>query len=234
MQRLVKFTLICACLGTTFAETQTVARPTTLQDALRAGTVVATIVGTGASSGDSVRVALQKTPSAGPGPLTLTIPRGSVLMNHSRGYQNMVVARVRGRDSGGLLFTPQETMVVQGKDPVTYLLSAYCANFFEENPTKNTSFDIHDSKPMLACLVNRGRPLSINALQAAVWMYTDGIPLSRMKTKFNVTFEDWESASKIFHQCEAESLSKQAAPAKTHNSMPDPVGSIVRGMTGRK
>ncbi|MBI1738476.1 MAG: hypothetical protein HYR58_04435 [Acidobacteria bacterium] len=120
------------------------------------------------------------------------------------------------------------------KNPVTYLVSAYCANFGKQNPTRTTSFNIDDPEPMLACLVNRGHPLSINALQAAVWMYTDGIPLSRMKEKFDVTAEDWDSALKVFHQCDKELLSKQKASGNTHNAIPDPVGNIVRGMTRRK
>lgn len=79
-QRLVAFTIALLMAVTLSAQTAPKSGgPVSLQSAAAAGKVEYTFNGTGASSGDSIRLKVKKAPSAGGGPITVTVPAGSVL-----------------------------------------------------------------------------------------------------------------------------------------------------------
>jgi len=175
--------------------------PVTLQSAARRGLVEYTFAGTGASSGDSVRLTVGKTPQASGRSLTLTVPAGSMLRSADAGSQSMVVSAVHGLDLGGGRIRPMSQIYLGGSTPVTVVLLAFCAEFEKENPSPGAAFTLEEPNPMLACIARQGRDLSIQAQQAAVWIQTDSITYEHMRQKFQVGPGDWTAAQGVVEHC---------------------------------
>ncbi len=174
----------------------------TLYRAIRDSWITATFVGTGASSGDAITVRVAKTQGAPPGRLALTVSPGAMLHSVSPGAQNMVVTGVRGRDLGDGRFTPESQIDVSGTDEVTYILSAYCAEFEKDNPSEGDTFVLVEARdPVLACIAIRGETLSLATAQAAVWMHTDQMTFSQMRERFEITEVEWADAESAFRSC---------------------------------
>jgi hypothetical protein len=165
-----------------------VSRPneSTLAAAIAAGKITARFSGTGGSSGDAMRVTIQKTAAAGPGTLTFSIPPGTLLRSSNASEQNMVIAGVRGRQVDAQRFTPQSQIVVTDAAPATYVLEAYCAEFHKGNPAASTAFTMTTADPVLSRILAEGkkRSLSTQAIQAAVWIATDKVTYEQMKGRF--------------------------------------------------
>ena len=174
----------------------------TLYQAIQDGAVSATFSGNGASSGDAVTLRIQKTASAPSGSLRLSVPPGSLLRSQDPSMQDMVVGAVRGRDQGDSTFIEEPEIVLSDSTPVTYILSAYCANFEKDNPSAENGFILVDAPdPVLACIVGEDAELSINAIQAAVWIQTDTTSFSQMSERFAVSDSEWTSANKVIERC---------------------------------
>jgi hypothetical protein len=174
----------------------------TIQQAVAAGKLVATIQGTGSSSGDSIKLKVRKGPTAGPEPVDATVPPGTKLASGGGGFQSMVVTGIAGEDAGGGFMRPASAIHVVG-DAVTYILAAFCAEFEKENPSETNTFTLGPPDPMAACLAREGSSLSVEAMQAAVWMYTDNITFTHMNEKFDITAKDWAAAQKVYNACRA-------------------------------
>jgi len=175
--------------------------PVTLQSAAAAGKVEYTFNGTGASSGDSIRLKVKKAPSAGSEPITVTVPPGSVLRSASAGAQSMVVSGVHGIDLGGGMIRPTSQINLSGTSPVTVILTAFCAEFEKDNPSSYTTFSLERPDPMLACIVRQSQNLSLSARQAAVWVYTDSISFSHISEKFPVTSGEFSAGESVVERC---------------------------------
>lgn len=160
-----------------------------------------TIRGTGGSSGDSIKVDVGKGPQAGPGPLTISVPPGTVLNNGNGGGQNMAVAGVVGRAISEYSYTPTSDIVVAESNPVTYILSAFCINFEKENPSSTDEFTVGQTDPVLACILGNSKNLSVPARQAAVWIYTDNVSYQHMSEKFPVSAQEYEQGRTLTNQC---------------------------------
>jgi len=174
---------------------------TTLAHASARGLVTVSVSGTGASSGDSVKVRVARRSKAGPGNLALTVPPGTRLASADAGAQNMVVAGVRGRMTGPSSYHPSSEIVVSGTTPATYLLEAYCADFERDNPSGDTRFSVGRPDPVLACILKRAAPLSVAGIQAAVWIHTDKVTYDHMSEKFPVSAADFRKAQAVVRQC---------------------------------
>ncbi len=174
------------------------AAPVTLQRAIETGKIDAELMGTGASSGDSIKLKVRKRAK---GPLTVTVPPGTMLRNSNGGEQDMVVSAVRGIDLGGGLIRPASRISLTSAAPVTVFLSAFCAAFERENPSPQSNFSVGPPDPQLACIARRAANLSVAAKQAAVWMYTDNISYGHMSQKFRVTQGDWSAAQGVVAAC---------------------------------
>lgn len=190
------------------------AAATTLQSAAARGLVEYSFEGTGASSGDSVRLKVKRSPRA-PDPLPITIPPGTILRSGGAG-QTMVVSVVRGIDVGGGFFQPTARLVLNGSAPVTAILSAFCAEFEKDNPSASTPFTLEPPDPTLACVLTRSRNLSVATQQAAVWMYTDHLTYQHMNEKFSVSPAEWAAAEPVVRACTA------AAPQAREQLRPSP------------
>src|SRR4051812_34752494 len=135
---IASLTLCLALVVNSFAQAgRASAAPVTLQQAIASGKINAEIMGTGASSGDSIKLKVQKRAK---GPVTVTVPPGTMLRNASGGEQDMVVSGVRGIDLGGGLIRPASRISLTGSSPVVVFLSAFCAAFEKENPSPSATF----------------------------------------------------------------------------------------------
>jgi hypothetical protein len=179
------------------------ANPTTpLPVAVATGKARVSIHGTGASSGDSVKIDVSKGPNAPPGEQILTIPPGTVLENSNSAGQGMVVAEVRGRVVSESMYEPASRIELAGKGVVTYILSAFCMEFEKENPSNTDSFDIRTPDPKLACILKNSSKLSVPTRQAAVWIHTDHVTYDQMSQKFPVTVEEFNQGQALVDRCQ--------------------------------
>ncbi len=185
-----------------------------LATALAAGKVTVRILGTGGSSGDAIKLVVTKTAKADPGPLSLTVARGTRLESQNASAQNMVVAGVRGRTVGGDSYVPTSEIDVSDKGSTTYVLEGYCMNFEKDNPSSNTKFSITPPDPVLAAILNEAEKLSTTAKQAAVWIHTDHASYAHVNAKFSVSKADWAAAEAIVKKCEALAKPEPAATPK--------------------
>jgi hypothetical protein len=160
-----------------------------------------TIRGTGGSSGDAIKVDVGKGPQAGPGPLTISVPPGTVLNNGNGGGQNMAIAGVVGREISEYSYTPASDIVVTESNPVTYVLSAFCINFEKENPSTTDEFTVGQTDPVLACILGGSKNFSVPTRQAAVWIYTDNVSYQHMSEKFPVSPQEYEQGRTLANQC---------------------------------
>ena len=173
----------------------------TLQTAVAESLVDAVVTGTGASSGDSVFLRIRKTPRSGATPLVVTVPGGTILRSSSAADQSMVVSGVRGVDLGGGMMRAASAAVLEGDGWVTVVLFAFCIEFSKDNPSSMTMFDVEEPNPTLACITTNARGLSVEAQQAAVWIFSDRMTFFRMGEKFDVGGAEWREAAQVAQQC---------------------------------
>ncbi len=173
-----------------------------LVSAVRQGEVHVHFEGTGASSGDAVKVWVAKTSKARPGTLRLAVPAGLELRSRDACCGSMVVARVAGRAVSDVSYVPSSVLIV-GNDPALYILNAYDTAFYSDNPSSNTEFELGRINDMLACIVRQGyrANASVASIQAAVWIYTDKVRYEQVVEKFAVTQSEWDSAQRLFTGC---------------------------------
>ena len=175
---------------------------TTLQEAIVDGLVAASFRGTGGSTGDVIQVRVQKTAAAGSAQLVLSVPAGSLLRNNDPSVQDMVIQRVQGRSTGDGRYVEEATIVLDDNSPATYILSAYCADFDEDNPSGASRFTLDAPQGgVYRCIVDTGADLSIGAVQAAVWMHSNGLSYAQMNERFEITRADWNSGQTVFQTC---------------------------------
>ena len=163
-----------------------------LADAVTSGKVGVRLLGTGGSSGDSVRITVSRTGASGED-LNLSVTPGTRLQSSDSSAQSMVIARVRGRVVDAIHFAPTDTIEVTAT-PATYILEAYCADFEKNNPSNSTRFSVRRVDPVLQRILEETSGLSIPAKQAAVWIYTDHVTYSHVNEKFRVSRSEWEAA----------------------------------------
>lgn len=178
----------------------------TLSTAISQRVVFAQFEGTGGSSGDVIRINIKKTEKAAPGMLVLTIPPGSLLRSSNPFEQSMVISSVRGKSVGVMSFLPETKIVLPNTELVTYILEAYCAEFEKDNPSATNTLRLGEIDPTLACVLAEGKRkmVSIQALQAAVWIVTDRLDRERIVQKFPVSLVDWQAAQRIVRHCKTQ------------------------------
>jgi hypothetical protein len=90
-------------------------------------------------------------------------------------------------------FIPANTIVLSNRKPVTYMLSAYRAEFNKNNPSVSSTFVLRSADPTLACVLREGkrRRLSLRSTQAAVWIQTDHASYDAVRQEFAIDPGDW-------------------------------------------
>jgi hypothetical protein len=172
-----------------------------LLTAIQTDAVRAEFIGTGGSSGDSVKVRVSKGRKATPGPHDYRVPPGSQLDSSDASAQGMTIMGVAGKDLGGLSYEPTSVITVPAKGSATYILTAFCSEFHKDNPSESTHFTLKSPSPVLACIARAGKQLPVPAYQAAVWMYTDNVSFSEVNEKFDVSRQEWAKGAAVYQQC---------------------------------
>jgi hypothetical protein len=114
----------------------------------------------------------------------------------------MVIQRVQGRATGNDMYVEATTIVLNDNNPATYIPSAYCVDFDEDNPSEASRFTLDaPQRAVYRCIVDTGADLSIGAVQAAVWMQSDGLSYDQMTERFEITRADWNSGQTVFQTC---------------------------------
>ena len=199
------------------ASSSAVAFPT-LQNAIASNRVTAEFKGNGGSSGDSVLAELAKDAQAGAEPLRTSLPAGSVLLSNDASVQNMMIAGVRGILQDGSRYRPGTRIVLTDSDSVVYVLAAYCMEFEKENPSQDTRFRLERPDPALERIAQLGASLTVPAMQAAVWMHTDGVTFDRMNQKLPISPEDWSAGEAVFLECRGPAgAMTNAEPTRSEN-----------------
>lgn len=174
----------------------------TLYQAIRNGWVTTTFVATGGSSGDVVKVRVAKTQLAPPGPLALTVSPGTMLVSLRPDGQNMIVSGLRGRDVGDGSYVSETQVVVPSAGEVTYVLSVFCAEFGQDNPSSGDRFLLVQAyDPVATCIADQLDALSVATAQAAVWMHTDQMTFGVMRERFEITEVEWDNAESAYRSC---------------------------------
>lgn len=124
-----------------------------LYEAMREGKVLAYFTATGSSSGDAIDLTIIKTPVAGYGTLTITVPPGLRLQNANGAWQSMVMSGVRGRLGGNRLVPDPVIRLSDAVPSATYLLSAYSAEFHKDNPSPNSQFTVEFPDSTTECIL---------------------------------------------------------------------------------
>jgi hypothetical protein len=115
----------------------------------------------------------------------------------------MVLGGVRAVVQSPNLYLPVSQVELSDYNPHTYILSAYCAEFFKDNPSTDSSFAVGTVDPILACILGEAlsQGLSVQAAQSAVWIYTDRVTLETVQHKFSVSPMDWSTANSVSQRC---------------------------------
>ena len=174
---------------------------TPLPVAIATGQVQVSIRGTGASSGDSIKLNIAKRPAAAAGPLEISVPPGTILSNGNSAGQNMVVGEVLGRMVSESSYIPASHIELSGKSAVDYALTAFCLNFEKDNPSDTDTFRAEEPDATLACIMKNSAQLSVAARQAAVWIHTDNINYAHMNRKFSVSAQEFSQGRDVVNGC---------------------------------
>ncbi len=125
-----------------------------------------------------------------------------MLRSSSANVQDMVILGVKGLDVGGEKYRPENEIVIVGDRPVTYVLSAACAEFNKDNPSEGTTFSLVESgDAVLACIATRSKDVNTSAAQAAVWMHTDKASYTRVNSRFSVSRDEWAAGAALLRSC---------------------------------
>lgn len=207
--------IIASALLSATALAQVASSPKTIPEAVAAGEVRVIFKSNGSSSGDSMTITVVKTAKAQAGTLVLSVPVGLRLDNASRTGQSMIVAGIQGRALNDGTYLREAKVTLPDNNPVTYLLAAYCGDFHKENPSPYSVFTLETANPTVSCILSeaRRRNLSVQATQAAVWIYTDHVSFEDINHKLLIIGADWDAASEVVAHClqnATQSLDSQA------------------------
>lgn len=185
-----------------------------LHEAAKRGLITYEVTGNGDSSGQSLKIKVQRTSSE---PIQVYVAPGTVFETGSKGVQSMVaksIARELGEavaeealqaaveaaldEKGVLLLADQSTH--------TLLVEAYCRDFELENPSGEDGFTASSVDGRAAALFEAAerQGLGIHATQAAIWM-DRGVTQADIAQKFEATPADFEAASRLLEQLPATS-----------------------------
>lgn len=203
MKSLLASMVVGTALVAAGAPASTARRQTVLpmQNAIATGSVRVVIRGTGASSGDSVLLTVTRTAKSPAGALVLSIPAGTLLRSTRDGYQDMVVMAVRGVWAGRGRFRPTSRVVVARSGSVTYVLSAYCIDGERTDPSSAVRFAVGPRDAGLACIGRESRGLTMPALQATIWMRSEGIDVEEVARRISLRDRDWDQAMGALRRC---------------------------------
>ncbi len=184
---------------------------TSLSDALALGYIQATISGTGSSTGDCINLHIRRLVDF---TVEIDVPVIGSMLTTSDDAQNMVIYKLQGI-SQGLTYIPTSTIKLTSSNEVTYLFSAYCLDSRKPNPQTSTTFTItgqatSDVIKILSILDSLSSNVAtIEAVQTAIWVVTDDIPLKELTSIFPAGARQIENAKTILTAASIDISQKQ-------------------------
>jgi len=184
---------------------------TSLSDALALGYIQATISGTGSSTGDCINLHIRRLVDF---TIEIDVPVIGSMLTTSDDAQNMVIYKLQGI-SQGLTYIPTSTIKLTSSNEVTYLFSAYCLDSRKPNPQTSTTFTISgqatsDVIEILSILDSLSSNVAtIEAVQTAIWVVTDDIPLKELTSIFPAGARQIENAKTILTAASIDISQKQ-------------------------
>ncbi|HLK09680.1 MAG TPA: hypothetical protein VKV30_17140 [Candidatus Angelobacter sp.] len=206
-------------------------RSMTLPGAVNAGLVRTSVWGTGASSGDSIKLKVTKTARAGGDSLSLSVPPGTQLASSDSSAQSMVIAGIMGRMIDENTYEPVSRIflsdsshrprirqprrsavlpvVLTGSNRGNAAISAESSGVYilEAYCTEFEKDNPSDSTKFSFGSVDRNlacildKSDSIQVKQAAIWIYTDGVTYTHLTQKFPLSSSEWQEAKSIIARC---------------------------------
>jgi hypothetical protein len=203
---------------------------TTIGAAVNAGLIRVSASGTGASSGGSIILEVEKTARAGSGSLDISVPPGTRLASSDPSAQNMVIAGVAARFNG-TSWEQTSRIFISDRALGPAIRESRRGNVFPVALSRNTSgnastaaqssgiylleaycTDFEKDNPSESTGFSLGgvdsnlacilnNAASIQVKQAAVWIYTDRATYSHLTQKFPLTGTEWQEARNIIARC---------------------------------
>lgn len=174
-----------------------------LHDAASKGLIRYEASGTGASSGASMLVAIQRITDDD---IDVYVVPGTVFQPSNGGVQKMVAWGVVGTmvDEKGPM-QPVTSMYLVDLKPHAFVLEAYCLNFDLNNPSFNDRFQpavaselsspqAIDIRSAQIIYEGKRRDLSAGGIQTAIWADRDHKTKHEIQTKFDATDEEMDQA----------------------------------------
>jgi hypothetical protein len=186
----------------------------TLTQAIERGLVHAQITGNGASSGDSINIGLTRT---GPETLEIELPRGTVVLSTTSGFQDMVVHTVKGRISSptAQMYSPTSRILLDDDEEQWFVVEAYCLDLYGDNPEYGTHFALADAAhqdivAVLDAAAQMGRDdASIAAIQITVWAVAQDVSRAEVEARITTDAEDFVQARAILERAGINPASTQ-------------------------
>lgn len=169
-------------------------------DAVSKGIIDYEVVGTGASSGQSLALRIRRTV---PREVVVFIEPGTVFRTLSADVQDMVaygVAAVvndsKAEETGVPPLELTDTIRLVDDEPRIYSVEAYCLNFDLENPSARNTFVAQaiDQRAATVLRAAKAESFSVAATQSAIWMDRDHVTKEEIQAKFEVTDQELEDA----------------------------------------
>jgi hypothetical protein len=167
----------------------------------------------GASSGDCIILHLRRLVNS-----TIEIepiPMGTLLVPNSASAQTMTVLKLQGITERAGYHKAREKIILDTKDPVQYLFSAYCVDFTKDNPTDYTLFtqsgvaDANVLKIFNAISQLPKGVATVTAIQTAVFVVTNDVSLSELSARFTSNATEIQSAKTILQTAGIDTSNKR-------------------------
>src|SRR6185295_14097064 len=101
------------------------------------------------------------------------LPPGSGLVSRPDSACSMTIRSVVGIAQGPTSYRPASVITVPNAGSETYILAAFCLDSKTDDPSESTTFTLKAPVRALSCIAREGAFLSVEAYQAAVWIYRD-------------------------------------------------------------
>ena len=170
-----------------------------LDQAIKHGKVEALITGLGGSTGDAILITVRRKV---PDVLRLTLAPGTVFMSALGTVQNMAGASIKGERVNENSYRPATEIMLVDNDNHSYVIEAYCLDFHKGNPGRADRFSVTAVDGSVAAILTAGKSksASIGAIQAALWMFREGLSPAQVQARFSASTADIAVARSIIRE----------------------------------
>lgn len=179
-------------------------------EALAKGYIEARFTGTGSCCGDCIELHVRRLVNFS---IDVDPPENGAELENTGDAQNMVIQELKGEETGEGSYSPSIDIELTVDEKV-YIFSAYCLNFNKDNPESTDSFRLLSTKHTEILKVFDAvetLPYSvtdITAVQTAIWVITDNITLTELRSTFPDGANQLENVHTILDAAGVETSSK--------------------------